>query len=290
MSCDRHTDPAGWINSIIINFMDSSPHNTLELAGGEKAFDRPLVGFSTGADPLYEEYRRHIGDFYFTPLAFFRAAMPDQEARAEELTVISWILPSTKATRADQAKQRKHPAERWARTRHQGELCNNALRAHVAEKLNASGIPAFAPLLASGWSRSDQGPYAPCSNWSERHAAHAAGLGTFGLCDGLITPVGKAVRIGSVIAKIGLPPTPRPYTDHHGYCLHFTADSCRKCIPRCPVNALSENGHDKNRCMRYTERSMNAYIKKAYGIDTYACGLCQCGVPCMDHIPDRKEG
>jgi epoxyqueuosine reductase QueG len=30
---------------------------------------------------------------------------------------------------------------------------------------------------------------------SERHAAYAAGLGTFGLCDGLITSVGKAVRV-----------------------------------------------------------------------------------------------
>ena len=36
----------------------------------------------------------------------------------------------------------------------------------------------------------------------ETHAAHAAGLGTFGLCDGLITPIGKAIRVGSVVAKM----------------------------------------------------------------------------------------
>ena len=47
-----------------------------------------------------------------------------------------------------------------------------------------------------------------------------SGLGTFGLCDGLITPVGKAVRIGSVIAKVRISSSPRPYNVHHAYCLH----------------------------------------------------------------------
>ena len=54
--------------------------------------------------------------------------------------------------------------------------------------------------------------------------------------------------------------------------------------------ALSEEGHDKKKCMRYTERSMNVYIRKKFGIETYACGLCQCNVPCMDHIPRPEEG
>ena len=40
--------------------------------------------------------------------------------------------------------------------------------------------------------------YGMASCWSERHAAFVSGLGTFGLCDGLITPVGKAMRCGSV--------------------------------------------------------------------------------------------
>jgi len=255
------------------------------MASGEPAFDAPLVGFSSGADPLYKEFRRHIGDFYFTPLDMFRAVFTDERAAAEELTVISWIIPSTRKTREEQAARAKHPSERWARTRALGEDFNNHLRRFVVEELEKKGIRAFAPLLSTVWSRSDQGPYAPCSNWSERHAAYAAGLGTFGLCDGLITPVGKAVRVGSVIAKCELEPTQRPYADHHAYCLHFRHNTCRECVGRCPVGALSERGHDKKRCMRYTEHAMNAYIKKKYGLDTYACGLCQAGVACTYGIP-----
>jgi hypothetical protein len=56
------------------------------------------------------------------------------------------------------------------------------------------------------------------------------------------------------------------------------------------VKSLSLQGHDKKRCLKYTEHRMNRYLKDTRGIDTCACGLCQCGVPCMDHVPAPEEG
>ncbi len=195
-------DKSAWITKIIKDFVEESPLNDMGFAQREKIFDTPLVGFSNGADPLYDEYKSHIGSFYLSPLELFTKTFPDREIAAENLTVISWIIPSTRATRREQAKQERYPSERWARTRDLGEKFNNAIRTHVVEQLETAGIEAVAPLLSPHWARSDQGPYAPCSNWSERHAAYAAGLGTFGLCDGLITPVGKAMRTGSVVAAV----------------------------------------------------------------------------------------
>ncbi len=280
-----------WITELIRDFAETSEENTLNAPNGEKAFDAPLVGFSSGADPLYDEYVSHIGDFYLTPLAVFEKCFSEGPAvAADELTVISWILPSTQPTRQDHAARKKHPSERWTRTRHFGEMFNESLRRHVVDQLGQAGVRAVAPFLSPYWTRSSEGPYAPCSNWSERHAAYAAGLGTFGLCDGLITPVGKAMRTGSVIARLSIPPRPRPYDDHHAYCLFYSHGTCGKCIPRCPVNAISEAGHDKQICMAYTEGKMNAYVIKEYGIKTYSCGLCQAGVPCTDHIPTPDEG
>ena len=278
-----------WINKIITDFVMQSPLNDMGMEKREKIFDMPLVGFSSGADPLYEEYKSHIGSFYFTPLELFAKSFPDKETTAEGLTVVSWIIPSTKATRKEHGAQKRYPSERWARTRDLGEKFNIAIREHVVEQLKAAGIAAVAPLLAPHWARYNEGPYAPCSNWSERHAAYTAGLGTFGLCDGLITPVGKAVRIGSVIAAVEIPPNTRPYDDHHAYCLHFTENICRKCIPRCPIKALSEEGHNKAPCMQYVEHTMNKYIRKEYGLETYACGLCQSDVPCTDKIPTAED-
>ena len=279
---------AQWLATLISEFTLNAPQNSLGLGNDEKAFDAPLVGFSNAADQLYDFYRSHIGPFYLTPLVFFQHHFPCIPAMAEELTVISWILPSTARTREEQAVQQKYPSERWARTRALGEDFNICLRRYVVNGLARFNIPALAPVLSPLWSRSDEGKYAPCSNWSERHAAYAAGLGTFGLCDGLITPLGKAVRVGSVIAKIPVTPSKRPYNDHHAYCQHFTARGCRECIERCPVSAISENGHDKKRCMQYTERIMHQYIKEHYNLDTYACGLCQAGVPCTSRIPKVK--
>jgi epoxyqueuosine reductase len=282
---------AEWIEDLVTGFVSRSPENRLGPDNPDPAFDAPLVGFSCGADPLYDEYVAHIGDFYLTPLVIFQKAFPES-SRVEpgDLTVISWILPSTAAVRHEQAGQTKRPSECWVRVRFYGEAFNDALRRHVVATLTGRGIQAVAPMLADFWQRSELGAYAPCSNWSERHAAHAAGLGTFGLCDGLITPKGKAIRTGSVVARIAIPATVRPYQDHHAYCLYFSHNTCGRCIQRCPVKAIAAKGHDKRRCQAYTEGKMPAFAKVTYGIEIPACGLCQANVPCMDHIPRPEEG
>lgn len=271
---------------LIVDFTARARENILSPETEERIFDPPLVGFASGTDPLFLEFRNHIGSFSLTPLDVFTGTLPGSTARQEELAVICWIIPATDRTRKEQAAQEKYPSKRWARTRMLGEEFNNALRRHVVDELAGRGIEAVAPLLSPLWSRSDRGPYAPCSNWSERHAAYAAGLGTFGLCDGLITPAGKAVRVGSVVARLDIRPSRRPYDDHHAYCLHYSHDTCRECMKRCPVQAITEAGHDKRRCMQYTEKAMKRYIEERYGFTTYACGLCQAGVACTGGIPD----
>ncbi|MBU1183528.1 MAG: epoxyqueuosine reductase [Proteobacteria bacterium] len=291
MEKDITTNAGEWITNAIKEFVAKSKENSLAMSTDQKAFDTPLIGFSNGSDPLYDEYVSHIGDFYLTPIDLFRKFFPQESTVAsKDLTIISWVLPSTHLTRQEQAAMAKQPSERWIKVRYYGELFNESLRRHLVLKLSDAGIQAVAPVLAPFWSRSDSGLYAPCSNWSERHAAYAAGLGTFGLCDGLITPLGKAMRTGSVIAHISITPSKRPYTDHHEYCLFYSHGTCGKCISRCPVKAISESGHDKQKCRQYTEHEMNEYVRKTYGINTYACGLCQAGVPCTDHIPTPDEG
>ena len=77
----------------------------------------------------------------------------------------------------------------------------------MVDALQNSGLEALAPQLSPHWERNESGRYGFASNWSERHAAYASGMGTFGLSDGLITPKGKAMRCGSVIANIQIPAT-----------------------------------------------------------------------------------
>ena len=281
---------AEWLIGEIADFVATSPLNTLGLPGGEVAWDSPLVGFSRGDDAIYQEYKSHIGDFYWTPMEIFQLTFPDVAAAQEDLTVISWILPQTRATKDENAGQKVYPSTRWAAARDLGEKFNVALRQHVVKILSDETIKAVAPMLSPHWCRQDSQGYGFASNWSERHAAHAGGLGTFGLCDGLITPVGKAIRAGSVVARLEVPATPRPYQNHQAYCLFFSHGICRKCAERCPVKAIGSEGHDKIRCRDHLEKA-RTYVRKKRGQENkVGCGLCQVGVPCESHIPIPEEG
>ena len=279
-----------WVGGIIRDFVDKDPGNRMPAGSGERIWDEPLVGFASGADPMFVQNKEHIGDFVWTPAEIMAEAHPELEFGDQDLVVIAWVLPQTEATRRENAGQKVYPSRRWAVARGPGEAFNERLRAHLVAELERAGVAAVAPMLHPKWQREDSAKYGYASRWSERHAAHAAGLGTFGLCDGLITPRGKAVRVGSVVARLEVPASGRPYRDHHAYCLFYSQGTCLKCVPRCPVGALSPQGHDKIKCGRHVHVTSSAYVKETYGLEADCCGLCQVEVPCSHHIPSPAEG
>jgi epoxyqueuosine reductase QueG len=278
-----------WLEGLIQDFIDNSKENTLQNPNNEKAFENTLVGFSNGNDPIFPAFKEHVGPFHLTPHEIYTRCFPRAKADPEELTVISWILPHIEATKADNRKESVYPAERWARARTYGEPVNVKLRKHVVEALQQKGYEALAPILSSQYSRETSQKFGFASTWSERHAAYASGLGTFGLSDGLITPRGKAMRVGSVVARIQISPTLRAYEDHQAYCLFYTHGICGKCIQRCPVDAISDSGHDKVACRKYVHEVAADYIKTQYKFDGKGCGLCQTAVPCESKIPTPKD-
>ena len=281
-------DAAKWLEESIREFV-KSPRNSLYSDHHDPAWGNPLIGFSRGDDPLYTQLKTMIGDFYWTAETIFALTFPQESARASDLSVISWVLPQAKATKADNRKETTVGCERWVRARKFGEMFNPALRAHVVELLQEAGYPAVAPALSPLFGPGMSEAYGMCTNWSERHAAYVSGLGTFGLCDGLITRAGKAVRCGSVVARISLNPTKRPYGTHRAYCLFYAKEgACGACIRRCPAGALSDRGHDKEKCLAYLKGPILHHAEEAYGLsgpDAYGCGLCQTGVPCESRIP-----
>ena len=279
-------DLGHWVTEIVRCYVNESPENSMQNESDERVWANPLVAFSSGADPLYPFYKEDIGSFYRTPIEWFKTAHPDIDVEPSELTVISWILPQTQATKAEHRLPRRMPTERWARARIYGEEFNAKLRGHVVETLNEAGYPAVSPMIHPDWASHKSEKYNFASNWSERHAAYAAGLGTFGLCDALITPRGKAMRSGSVIARINVPASPRLYEDHHAFCLWYARGKCKECVAKCPANAISEAGHDKERCSAYLQVTRR-YVEDTFKFQGYGCGLCQTGVACESGIPEE---
>jgi epoxyqueuosine reductase len=288
----KKTDNNIWLNSTIAGFIQELSRNNLaseklEIEWSTRhAWAEPLVGFANGADQIFDDYKEHVGDFHWTPCEIFAREFPDLSFTAEELTVISWVLPQTRLTKEEHSQSKRIPCENWIRSRIFGEKTNEALRRHLVNTLAQAGYPAVAPILTHGFSDMEMS-----SEWSERHAAYAAGLGTFGLCDGLITPFGKAIRVGSVVAKIDIPPTDRPYSDHRAYCLFFSENACGECIKRCPAGALSKKKlHDKEKCNSYIQNTVAVHTKKNFGFPGRGgCGLCQTGVPCESNIPELAD-
>ena len=279
---------AAWIRTEAETWM-RGPDNDLHLQGWrEPAFDLPHIGFASAADPIWLTFKDAVGEFHWTPAEAFALAFPGASVPADELSVVSWILPQTRLTREEQRKQKEMTGERWARARIMGEeYVNNGLRKFLVTALAGRGVQAVAPFLLPEWGGRQSERFVFSSTWSERHIAHAAGLGTFGLCDGLITPVGKAMRTGSLVVRAVLPPTLRAYRHHQEYCLFYNSGSCGACIKRCPAGALSFAGHDKRLCSDFLYKTTAAYVRETWNFDGYGCGLCQVGVPCESRIPAR---
>ena len=274
----------------IETYVSTSPLNRLRDIDGSPIFDAPLVGFADGDDPLFELYTSVVAPGHMTPRQALAVLAPAGESETPgwpSVGVVSWILPAAAETRLSNRQMVQWPSLRWNHTRFQGEEFNDSLRRHIVGVLENRGLVVVAPVLSAGFGYV-HGAAGLASTWSERHVAYAAGLGTFGLSDGLITARGIAHRCGSVVVNAAWPASPRPYTGRHDYCLYLQDGSCGACIKRCPAGAIGPAGHDKDLCLAYVKMALTEEMSRQGYIGEYpACGLCQTGGPCEDGIPGR---
>lgn len=270
-----------------------SPKNNFAGLGlpQEKMWDCPLVGFAAGDDPIFAFFKEDIGEFFWSPAEAFKKQYPEAQVEDKDLTVVSAVFPQTEITKAEQRKQKTEPCLRWMYSRNEWGPFAVDLSRTLVEKLAAAGVRAASIDLIPDFAQHKSEKYDNASNWSQRHAAHAAGLGTFGLCDGLITPLGKAVRFATLILEAKIEPDPRPYKDHHAWCLFYAKGACNACINICPAGAIDKDGHHKKPCAQYLQRMAEKFKDRPelQPCREYGCGLCQGPVPCQNGIPAGIE-
>lgn len=248
------------LEQAMIDFLSTSPLNTAPELGNIKFFDKPLLGVAPAEDELFECLKSEdaVGPHHLSPQQWLPTAK----------TVISYFLPFTKEVR--QANRAKGlPAREWLYGRIEGELFNKALSQFIVDWFAKAGFDAISPALDNRFQVTNRR-----SNWSERHVAYVAGLGTLSLNCSLITKQGSAGRLGSIIVSASIEPTPRYYTEREENCSH-----CGACILRCPPLAITSSGKDHVVCSGYLDRV------KARFDPRYGCGKCQTAVPCEDRIP-----
>ncbi len=257
-----------YIENLPANRIEASYALRPELVG-IKMFEPPLVCIGAADDPYFELCKQpHIvGEYHMTP----------KEWLPEAKSVISFFLPISDKVKTTNAQNWEWPSDEWMHARIEGQKnVVNGLTRHICELLISQGYQAVAPSLDERFTQYGRPIFS--SNWSERHAAFACGLGTFSLSRGLITEKGIAGRFGSVITDCPLPVDVRPYTEYDEYCIH-----CGVCIDHCPAQAISlEEGKSNPDCATFVGKVLNFYEKKRYG-----CGKCQVDVPCESGIPGR---
>jgi len=203
-------------------------------------------------------------------------------------TAVSLFLPFTARVRDANRRDMAWPADEWLHARIEGQAFQVKICRFAEDLLKNEGFAALSPMVDPRLSsrspstndKTRQDFYT--TNWSERHAAYAAGLGTFGLSKGLITAKGVAGRFLSVITSARFPPTGRPYKGVYDYCVF-----CGACAANCPVGAISrEAGKAHHPCSDFLD-AVKAKLNEVQQRATYyGCGKCQVGVPCEDRAPD----
>lgn len=260
------------IREKITDFVNSDRRNSMADHDSMKIYDPPIIGTAAADDPMFGLLRgaEAVGPQFVSPKEWLPSAR----------SVVSFFLPFSEQVRASNRVQGMVSQE-WASARIAGESFINELKLYIANFMQELGyytvIPSLDPRFCVKIYTEGQ---CKASNWSERHVAHIAGIGTFGLHKALITAKGSAGRLGSVVTSLALPPTPRTYSGVFDYCPHITRGTCGACISRCPVCAISRAGKDKIACSRYIDDVIKPKFAPRYG-----CAKCNTAVPCEFAIP-----
>ena len=297
-----------WIKNTISHLVRSAPENRLIDFGGQPIFDPPLVGVADGDDPLFMEFQKVVSSRHLLPREFLHRISP----RSTDLThvsVIVWVLPFAMEVRRSNRVQNM-PSKLYSLARNNGGALIYNMSLRLSEQMHKRGIAAVSPILTTEYDTFRMPEFTFSSTWSERHVAYVAGLGYFGLNEALITPLGINVRFGSIITNMPLESSSQRNEDYRALCFKDGGDSCRVCMERCPVGAISKSGLDKSKCYTQRKAIRNEYLehyqqelqmlpspipisgqrRNRYSL---GCALCQCGVPCEGvdpfHYPDRVK-
>jgi len=246
---------------------------------GMPIYEEPLVGIASAGDPLFEEYKNVgiIGPWYMSPPEWLPGAK----------TVVSIFFPYTEQVKDGERKaDGQETSPHWLHGRIEGQKHLEKMLGEISCRLTEKGVQNCVPYLDPRF-RAVRGKAFPeypeirtyASNWSERHAAYASGLGTFGLSKGIITEKGMAGRLGSVILDVEIPADVRPYTGIYDYCIN-----CGACVQRCPVQAIDpETGKEHPPCYARLKQTRALYDPRM------GCGKCQTAVPCESCNPSKPK-
>ncbi len=255
------------MNEKIVEWITDYVKGYHELKDTETQWRTPIVGFASANDPSFHSLKQVVGNSH---------ALPDDLIEGAQ-SVIVFFLPFAKDIVEGNIAEVQSSRPRDIANIETNQLIldiNRFLHGQLAIMGHESTV------LPATYNYDEKNL---TSDWSHRHIAQIAGVGTFGIHNLLITEAGCCGRLGSVVTTASLDPTEKIKFDH---CLYRLNGSCGKCLNLCVANAFyMDKGFP-----RINRKLCNAQIYDdnvpMYNIGMGdACGKCMCGIPCSVKSP-----
>jgi len=230
--------------------------NSVLESKSKELFRKPVVGFSSADNPLYEKLKVIVWSEHLHP----KDILPNAKS------VVSFFIPFSEGVVKSNSGNSAVSKE-WGISYVEANNLINQISDSLVGYLNNKSISAATIKATHNYDESTLK-----SAWSHRSAAYIANMGEFGLNRMLITKEGCAGRFGTVIISQEIPVKEETVVE---YCMYYKNGSCLKCIKSCPQNALSINGFDRFICR-------DQLLKNAEGLsDIGLCDVCgKCVVSC----------
>ena len=251
-----------YICNLIIDYVESYP----KLKQTSTTWQEPLVSFAAADDKLFPKLKEIVSPTHALPTDFL----------ADAQSVIAYFIPFVPDTVISNI-QESYSSRDWVLAYIETNQLIYDLNTLIHDKLlenhyHTSIIPATHNFDKTKL----------ISDWSHRHVAFIAGLGTFGLNNMLITEKGCCGRLGTVVTNLKLSVTPRQEREN---CLFKYNSRCKKCVERCATGALTNTTFDRFIC--YDMCLKNAEIFSELGLAD-VCGKCLVNLPCSFKNPTSK--
>lgn len=229
-------------------------------------WEKPLVAFADVYDSRFMDLKRLVSPSHLAPLDLLPTAR----------SVICYFLPFHRdiARSNDEGKFCSDP---WAFAYLETNQLIQDLNDHLKNQLSLMGHETAVTPATHNFN-----PQTLLSNWSHRHVAIIAGLGTLGLNRMLVTEKGCCGRLGSLVTSLALAPS---QSSGDIACLYYYNGTCKKCLQNCPGQAFDEESFDRFRCYDHLLKNARFHQEKGW-VD--ACGKCLIGLPCSFANPAEK--
>lgn len=260
----------------LYNIMDTYIKDYEKSGVASTKWGEPLIGFADAHHPYILDLKSLISDSHGLP----------SEVMHDARIVLTYFLPFTKAL----AQTNKTPGDvaspEWALAYEETNTLLANLNGHLITALEEMGYRAAVSPDASIFDRKKL-----ISHWSHRHFARAAGLGTFGINNMLITKHGCCGRYSTIITNLDVEPD-KPLEKEN--CFFKQNGTCGACVKHCPSGALTLDQYDRKKCYEVCTKNAGIYTdfghsytnsakdsKEAIGSEV--CGKCVANAPCAFH-------